>query len=493
MRPKRPLILISASAITFACAALLLYLHIAILPPRPVAISPETTLITVPLTPAGTVDYVTFINGQLSKGVTPENNALVALLPAIGSGKNTLGKAHAQILSQIGGDESPGCWHEQPHELRFNVNPEVEYTPFLLTEHPDISAWLDTNQHALDLIAAALRRNHFWFPLVPLKPDRSLSSVEVLDGFHDHLRRQIFEAFQWRAMRSLGAGDIGAAWRDLLTSHRFTHLLAQEPLLVNFLIPCAYDTRVQRADLVLLNRQQLPAGFLRQMLADLQSLPPLPKMTEALHRWEIYQFPDAVQHAAIASALKLNAQPVRSSRLPIGTACSAKATPFSPTTMLRPPGPRPNKRLAWIQSIRLAIKERSDRAFADCRHSDIGNFNQRLFESCNAFTRRLSDHLLSIVTPEVSFDDTHLKNFELVLLACALELHRAEHGRYPDTLAELAPLYVPTIPLDYYNRPLTYSHTDTSFKLLSTGPGTTDPAAAEKANVCIKVEVHHPQ
>lgn len=48
-------------------------------------VSPETTVVTGPLNPDGTVDYVAAFNAELSQGVTPENNAAVLLLRALGS------------------------------------------------------------------------------------------------------------------------------------------------------------------------------------------------------------------------------------------------------------------------------------------------------------------------------------------------------------------------------------------------------------------------
>ena len=49
-----------------------------------IVVSPETTFITGPLRADGTVDYLAALNNLSSKGVTPENNAAVLLLKAVG-------------------------------------------------------------------------------------------------------------------------------------------------------------------------------------------------------------------------------------------------------------------------------------------------------------------------------------------------------------------------------------------------------------------------
>src|SRR5438477_955754 len=51
---------------------------------RWIDISPETTYLTSPLLREGTPDYCAWLNEKASEGVTPENNAAVPLMKAIG-------------------------------------------------------------------------------------------------------------------------------------------------------------------------------------------------------------------------------------------------------------------------------------------------------------------------------------------------------------------------------------------------------------------------
>ena len=54
-------------------------------PARPkITVSRETTFLTGPLRPDGHVDYLAATNAYCSKGVTPENNAVVLLVQAFG-------------------------------------------------------------------------------------------------------------------------------------------------------------------------------------------------------------------------------------------------------------------------------------------------------------------------------------------------------------------------------------------------------------------------
>ena len=60
---------------------------------------------------------------------------------------------------------------------------------------------------------------------------------------------------------------------------------------------------------------------------------------------------------------------------------------------------------------------------------------------------------------------------EASVLALALEIHRIDHGRYPDSLGSLSPKLVPSIPEDPMNpgRPMLYKRTDTGYLIYSTG------------------------
>ena len=54
----------------------------------------------------------------------------------------------------------------------------------------------------------------------------------------------------------------------------------------------------------------------------------------------------------------------------------------------------------------------------------------------------------------------------------ALRAYRLDHGRYPDTLAELAPSYLKSIPTDQFSlkKPFRYRKTGAKYVLYSIGP-----------------------
>jgi hypothetical protein len=55
-------------------------------------------------------------------------------------------------------------------------------------------------------------------------------------------------------------------------------------------------------------------------------------------------------------------------------------------------------------------------------------------------------------------------------VAVALRLYRHEHGRYPETLEELVPKYLPSLPVDPFDgKPLRYKRLAKGFKVWSVG------------------------
>src|ERR1700744_5397789 len=109
MRTKRIWILeMVVGSLAVMVGGFLLYCRFEIIAPPKIVVAPDTTLLTSPLRPDGAVDYFEALNRSFGRGVTPENNAFVALLPAIGTGPEMLGEAHAEIVKLVGGVETRG-------------------------------------------------------------------------------------------------------------------------------------------------------------------------------------------------------------------------------------------------------------------------------------------------------------------------------------------------------------------------------------------------
>ena len=67
----------------------------------PLRIARDTTCLTGPINPDGTVNYVAALNDMLSKGVTRENNAALPLLQALGPEMINPPRLRLTVLKQL--------------------------------------------------------------------------------------------------------------------------------------------------------------------------------------------------------------------------------------------------------------------------------------------------------------------------------------------------------------------------------------------------------
>jgi len=75
----------------------------------------------------------------------------------------------------------------------------------------------------------------------------------------------------------------------------------------------------------------------------------------------------------------------------------------------------------------------------------------------------------------MDFRELYRSNLDLTRLALALAAFHADRHAYPIALAELAPAYLPAIPLDFFiEKPLHYQATPTGYLLYAVGRNMTD-------------------
>ena len=230
----------------------------------------------------GQVDYLEFVNQQLSAGIAPHKNWEVAVRQIAGpvptgEGNHFLpgwdeasGVAYYQRL----GIAPPESDAEFPFpDARFpgsgkNATPEERELskafsniegPWSATDHPKIAAWLTANADWIDKAVEESRRSRCYLPLarsqaafdawidkfhsespkaeaVPksvadfvmgdhpwtLSPFRRLHEVEVAQH-----SRSISRVLRTRALLRIGEGNIDGAQEDILALHRIARLLAQ--------------------------------------------------------------------------------------------------------------------------------------------------------------------------------------------------------------------------------------------------------------------------
>jgi len=475
-----------------------------------------TTFILGPLNADGTVNYVAALNAQASKGVTPDNNAAVGLLRAIGP-EMLAQKVRPQSFRALGIKPLPekGAYfssleeHARPHEPKdpekINAFRDKLYAaldaamdgPWKTADHPIIASWLSANAEPLAQAVAASKRPRYYVPLLsPSDPPQMLDVVIPSVVRY----RTLAKALTARAMLRLDSGDINGARADLLAVHRLGRLIGSGPTLIDRLIALAVDSLATQGDQALATSGKLSARELKAHLKDLTALRPLPGMAEAVNRSERFFGLDAVQLCARQGPAKA-LRDMAALQAPDDRKTSAKTFLTSLTTtsvdwnvVLVLMNHWYDRQVEAMTAKTFAQRQQAAEAFSrdlvrlkvettDPKKLTLSIVAIQLLGGPKAARtergRLVGNLLVSILMPTLArarvMEDRARMRGQLAELALALAAFKAERGAYPKALKELAPAYVKKIPEDLFiNKPLHYAREGAGYCLYSVGSNMKD-------------------
>ncbi|WLD14329.1 hypothetical protein [Planctellipticum variicoloris] len=178
--------------------------------PRPLVPGPETTVITGPLRPDGSIDYAAALAAIYSEGVTWENNAAVFLVGAIGPKliSRELRPAFYEELGISPLDEDGDylqSWgpslivDQKRRELVEQSLHKVYSEPWQAADFPEVATWLASNERPLELCRLASQRSQFYLPRV------ASSQGGLLSGFFVDINRELREIARALAARHVAS------------------------------------------------------------------------------------------------------------------------------------------------------------------------------------------------------------------------------------------------------------------------------------------------
>ena len=481
--------------------------------PRPrITISKETTYLTGPLRPDGYVDYVAALNAELSRGVTPENNAAVPLMLAFGpkavsekqreaffkllgvpvppDGGNYFVAVYRYVNYLHGLDELPGIekrpstpigskeWDEADAECA-----QAQKRPWSREGFPVIAGWLEANHEPLRLIGEAARRPRFYAPLVP-SGDPPMTSVllSISDAFFNAAR-----LLEVRAMLHLHDGKVDRAWQDLLACQRLARHVGQGPFLTDGLIAIAVEQTALRGDAALAHYGRPTAAKIRQMRADLGALPAAPKMADRIDHSERFFGLDLITTAARKGVSHLRDIMGTFSDEPQGLIEKIRSAGLDAAADWDEPLRISNRWYdRWAAAARKPARAERVATMADCKKdikalaAGVQRVPGRLLEKMprpaaaqwigEAFAVFLTEALDGVTRAE----DRLAAERTLADVALDLAVYRADHGKYPDRLADLKPKYRAEIKDPFLDADLIYRPAADGFLLYSVGPNGKD-------------------
>lgn len=498
-------------------------------------ISKETTRILGPLKEDGSVDYLEAMNRLASEGVTPQNNAAVLIFQALGPNlgeEEFSNKFRKKFFKRLGIEIPPekGDYLVSIHEIEVKKNEleqfqkeadpdgdgfdedyneiddeygveEIQYKaeeraaagPWTKKELPLAARWIEANKKPLALISQGVLRDRCYMPLVSKDSDATL--VGTIPSYFMGTRK-VARLLMARAMMHLGEGDVEAAWQDLMDCHRYARHIARNPMIITMLIGQSFEGIALDGGQLLAQSGRLSSAQAIQICRDLEALPPMPRMVDALDQGERYFFLDAV-------AL-LSKGPEEIMGL------------LSPTASfgLPPKKMNPAKNLAielgyslidWNEPFKMGNKW-YDKMVGVGRQPTvrqrtvaIGQLNQELKEWVkrtpdytklslrfafgiapgNAIGHELGKVLIGMLVPSMSgfilTQDRDEMELDLTRVTLALAAYRKDHGKFPNSLGLLKGKYLGEVPQDrFVEKPLVYERTEKGYRLYSLGPNGTD-------------------
>jgi hypothetical protein len=502
-------------------------------PNPPIAVSPQTTRISEPLGPDGLPDYEKYLINLSRDGVTPENNAMALLWPALFPAdvdpehfaaitmelgleeipiadnalqrlhsENNRGRVAALLRERAGlapdGQAMLSGSPQEPISIDANSPPVEEVLnqsmkrPWSSELLPPLAEWARKNKTPLDRIVEASKRPRFYAPSPNMIDNKRNLLIEMLLPLSQSMR-ETGRALSARAMWHIAEGRPEEAWQDVLAIHRLSHLFTQGNTLVEQLIALGTSSSACEATVTLLDSGKLTAEQARTVQRDLAALPDFSAMARSLDMTERAAALDAFIRVGTGGGGRMftaisgvqdddfgnevfnvvsvdwNLVLRETNRWYDRLVAAAKLPDYA-------------DRMAALQRIEadmqlLVAESRMPSNWA----AGVVSRQQR--------SRLVSSIMLGIFLPAinaaVASEDRGNAALELTRLAAALAVYRAEHGAYPDKLDELVPSVLERLPVDLYNaRPFVYQREGDGYLLHSVGGnGTDDMGSNERLRI----------
>jgi hypothetical protein len=471
--------------------------------PRPAPKLPlgkDTTFVTGPLDKHGYIDYEAALNAECSKGVTPESNANALLvlrvfgptpqgaemapeyfkwldvpvppkdgeylLRLVDFNRTTLRLSDAQLaaLDEFQGRANQRVWAPK------------ECVP--------LAEWLKASEKPLALVQEAVKRPHYFNPLVSRRKEGEGSNL--INALLPTLQRcrEVGGALAARATLRIGEKKYDEAWRDIIACHRLGRLVSRGSTLIEALVGFAICQIATNATLVYLEQVNLTAEQFLERRKELDALPPMALMA------------DKVNFAERMSGLDI-LQLLRRGQGDVVGAIFEESSPPTKDDL------KALERIDWAPVLQtmntwydrhvaaLRLKDRAEREKAfDKIHEElngalegVGSRSELLKlatkKGNKTAGKKLGDIFASTFLPAtgrvLERQDRSTQVARNLSVAFALAAFRADNNRYPEKLADLAPKYLAVVPDDLFSgKPLIYKPTEKGYLVYSVGPNGKD-------------------
>ncbi|MGC4006556.1 MAG: hypothetical protein QM811_26915 [Pirellulales bacterium] len=476
-----------------------------------VTIGPETTRIVEPLTKSGYPDYVAALNIAESRGADPHDNLVIPLLRVAGPVEldaeqlefyarlkiPPLPKSGAYLVPwhvyvdtlskpvPIEGAEDPLTPEAIPSnaasERLSTLLDEVDRDLWTEEERRIVDAWLDAQESALAALEDVESKTSYYAPYTTSDDDRFM--MRVLLPVTGNLRR-VCETLKERASARAERGDFDGAWSDLRKILHISNVAARPKLIVERLVASACRGYAYDALARVVVDPRLDAATLARMRTEFRALTPPLTYRDCYDQAERFAFLDVVRLYAEYGYRYALDQMGPQAKQPIAKAPMSERRRLDYDEMLRNANAHFDRIVAvWdipdhagrMAAMTVVTDElqTSTRELEDWRTKLAAPFVTRATRTHNAYLilrNLMTPAVLSVLQAETKL----ALRRDMLDTAFALALYRKRHEKFPATLADLMPEFLPAVPLDpFVGRSLTYRTDGRGFFLA--GDGQYDP------------------
>ncbi|NQT17173.1 MAG: hypothetical protein HQ582_30750 [Planctomycetes bacterium] len=483
-----------------------------------VTISEETTHIVRPLDDDGYVDYIAALSERSRQGITPDNNAALLLWQAVGQDEvcGIVDDRHyATVFRELGvgplredrtyfvslytygkelDEAGPPPRRRQsddqtPHEdsadpdnwtwLLDDQSDEASQRPWSPGEFPQLATWLERNKAPLGLMIEGSRKERFYSPR-----SRGNNPLSLLDTWQLAIEPcgDVCNALTIRAMLRLQQRNAEVARQDLLACHRWARLIGQGPFFVDALAAWRFDAIACSGDAAVARHGNLTSDEIRRYRADLKKLGPLPQIAERIDLSERFTSLDIMIVLAREGPGVLGSPDDED---PFGELLWQKGgnRAVDWDTVLRVANEHYNR---VVEIVRVDDRVERARAIVEFeeevdRQVEANAGLRSLAKSAlakgprKALAEKIGLLLAPLVSGTLESEDRALAKLRMADTSLALAAYRADHGGYPEKLAELVPEYVDEVSRDVFTEDeLRYALIDDDYLLYSVGPNGED-------------------
>jgi hypothetical protein len=425
------------------------------------------------------IDYEARLNDILAKGITPEKNANVLIWKALGPTPEGGKPLPAEFFKRLRIPQPPekgeyfiGIYDYARKLLKLEPNAVISThqkevaeirdqedqayrRPWRERDYPRIAEWLKLNEKPLALIIEATKRPQYYSPVIAIRKEGKRGSLigHLMPAVQKC--REVATALNSRAMLRIGEGKTNEAWQDLLAAHRLSRLIARGGTNLDAVVGFAIGMFTTRTTLTYLDTAKLSPKQLRDCLSDLQTLPAWPSLADNIDVGERYLFLDTIHIISEGGDPSGGTDIVPEEERPV-----LKAIHWE---LIRSDAKHWHDRTA--KAMRIKDRAERDRALGDigsALEADVREATKRKreFEKTNLgdagqiVAKHKGMILIGLNAALIgktlgSFDRAEQIERNLQV-AFALAAYRADRGRYPDKLDELAPKYIAAVPNDLF-------------------------------------------